>query len=229
MQGWALATTATLEELEAALRATLAANGFEIVSGKTRPAQWVALFAHRDEALACVYDVPSLTLARKLHAQLGRPARYLEMNYQDASVSATLTELPDGPSEDLDEYALEILNDWNEGEDRKFISEGYEPLVLALLEFPDLEPARTLRFASTASPRVAQLVRAIQDGATWERTEMSGRPAIRIRGADGARIAVLSPEEDAELMTRLAPTQPAAVKSSKPSPKPKPRARKPKR
>lgn len=206
MQGWA--------ELATALRATLTASGFHVVGDDDRRAQLVHLFAHGGEAVACVYDVASIVFARKLHEQLARPARYLEMNYQDASVSAMLTELPDGPSENLDELALEILDDWNEGEDRKLISEGYELLVLTLLEFPDPRPAKTLRFASTASPRVAQLVRSIESGATWERTELSGRPAIRVHGTDGARIAVLTPDEEAELMARLAPPT-----------KPKPRKR----
>lgn len=223
MEGWALWTAAGRDVVEGAFRDALDAHGFQLLApaaagrASTSRAQ---LFRHAAGTLLLLeYEIPNLALARDVTSRLGMPAHYLELRLEDRAVAGRITELPDGASEDVDDAAYEILNDWNEGEDRKFRSEAFPGLVEALFDLPEGRAPTVVTFASSTSPRVAALVRMIRNGGRWERTTIGTQPAIRVIGAEGSQISVLSPAEESELLAALgppahddAPIQPAPQK-----------------
>src|SRR5215831_2189887 len=197
MDGWALWCETTVDHLVNALHTLLPRHGYQVVLRD--PKHVLELFTHPGGTLIlAAAALPNRGLADTIHARVGGNARYLELRLEDASVSGTRTELASGATEDIDTEALELLHDWNEGETRKFRSEAYQPLVEALLALDSKDrPNRAIGYTTTVSPRVDALLRAIRAGATWERTTLGDRPAIRVKGPQGAQISVLTDDEEA--------------------------------
>lgn len=204
MDGWALWCAANVDTVATALHAVLVRHGFACPSPAPRDARRAQFFRHSGGTLLLLQgELPDPAIARAIAGRVGCESRYLELRLEDTSVSGTLTELPGGAMQDIDDLAREILHDWNEGE--KYRSESYQNLVEAVLdlEFVD-EPIKTVRFVPTASPRIAGLMRAVRGGARWEHMELGGQPAIRVTGPSGTQLSVLSPSEATELGAQLA-------------------------
>ena len=205
MDGWALAASCTPQELADLLRDAVTTRGLRVIKDYTKASVVAQVFRHDEGAHVIVHGVPNIAVARAITDALGADTSYLELRLEDTAVSATLTELPGGATEDLDEDAYEILTDWNDGEDRKFYSESYDDLVRALLDLDGCARKATAKlcFESTTSGRVANLVRQIQNGGRWERTTIGGQSAIRVSGPSGTQISVLTPAEEAELLAAI--------------------------
>jgi len=201
--GWALSTTTDRKTLEPLVESLFVARGHERVKGYDRGAITVELRSHAEGTLLLVDELSNRTMADVITAKLGSATLYLELRLEDTSVEGIRVELPTGATEDIDDEALELLNDWNEGEDRKFISEAFDGLVEALLDVGDTKKPVVLAFKSTGSPRVAGLVSTIREGGTWERTTIANQPAIRVKGPAGSQISVLTPAEEAEFLAAV--------------------------
>jgi hypothetical protein len=210
MLGWTLETRASAKALAAAMRTELEKRGFQVGKMAATDGTTARVFSSSGGSIVMVeYGRPDPSLARAIVAVVGGTARFLEVTLEDTKVSATLTHLPEGGTEDLDDTAFEILHDWNEGERRKFRSEAFAPLsecLLGLDGVTDGKPVAVITFRSTASSRVAMLLLAVANGATWERISMSGQSAIRVKGATGTQISVLKPDEEAEFLSAVGAT-----------------------
>lgn len=204
-EGWALATTADSKQLQILVEGELVAAGFEQLDKTASRALMVQLIPHPEGTLLLVHEPANVTLARTLTTKLATEANYLELRLEDTTVSGIRTKLPDGTPEDVDEEALSILNDWNEGEDRKFYSECFDDLVAALLDVEDTGEPVTLEYMrrGAGSPSVATLLRAIEAGGTWARALLDNKPAIKITNADGSQITALTPDEYTEFLVAM--------------------------
>lgn len=144
-------------------------------------------------------------IARDLSRTFSVEGRFAEVELDDASVAATAREVaPDGsfgPQEDLDELVTETCEEWFEG--KKYRSEALDDLVALCLGMDDGPPSGGIALAfhraripqSGASVRVDALIDAVKAGARWEKIEVNGRPAIKVRDPSGSRTSLLDDQE----------------------------------
>jgi hypothetical protein len=144
-------------------------------------------------------------IARELSRTFSVEGRFAEVELDDASVAATAHEVsPEGtlgPQEDLDELVTETCEEWFEG--KKYRSEALDDLVALCLGMDDGPPSGGISLAfnrarvpqSGASVRVDALIDAVKGGARWEKIEVNGRPAIKVRDPNGSRTSLLDDKE----------------------------------
>jgi hypothetical protein len=146
-------------------------------------------------------------IAAALSRSFSIGGRYVEVELQDREVTAIARDVSTdgtlGPSEDLDEEASETCEEWFEG--KKYRSEAADDLVAIFLGLDDGMPTggQEHAFVSSGRARVHALLEAVREGATWEKTTIEGRDALRVKDAAGTRISVLSADEIAQFESAL--------------------------
>lgn len=143
------------------------------------------------DALVEEYDEVHMVRIDVIPGRRGKAIDALEAIYRNGSLV----------ERDVSRDAEELAEDWLDGRRVDDILE--DELGHALLEaFP--EPHRTLDsedlyFELTVSKRVAPLVQALEEGATWQEVELYGQTAIKVTREGESQISVLKPEELEEL------------------------------
>jgi hypothetical protein len=144
-------------------------------------------------------------IARELSKVFSVDGRYAEVELDDRSVAASARDVGSdgslGPQEDLDELVTETCEEWFEG--KKYRSEALDDLVALCLGMDDGPPSGGVALAfnrsrvpqSGATVRVDALLEAVRGGARWEKIEVNGRPAIKVRDPSGSRTSVLDDSE----------------------------------
>ncbi len=161
-----------------------------------------------DDAGAVVHSTGTggLTIARSIARRVGHPGTFCELDLSAGKPRAqTMTIAASGePSDarDRDAEASELVAAL--ADDKPLALDATIPVLAALLGAAT-SPQEVARIALRRgrTSRTQALVEAVRAGASWERTELGGRVAIRVRGVDATRISFLEPEELADLEREL--------------------------
>ena len=145
-----------------------------------------------------------LTIARAIARRVGRDGTFCELDLGGGPPRAQAMSIgpggEPGGARDLDAEAREIVSAY--GDDKPLGLDAAHAVMSTLLGASPREVAR-LAFRRGRTSRTQALVEAVRAGASWERTELGGRVAIRVRGVDATRISFLEPEELADLEREL--------------------------
>jgi hypothetical protein len=198
---WGWAGSANRGDVAAQIVSLMKRRGFEVSESAKHASVTIQVAA----GVVVGSGIAGDEIARDLSRTFSVEGRYAEVELEDAAVAASAREVaPDGtlgPQEDLDELVTETCEEWFEG--KKYRSEALDDLVALCLGMEDGPPSGGIALAfsrarvpqSGASVRVDALIEAVKSGARWEKIEVNGRPAIKVRDPNGSRTSLLDEKE----------------------------------
>lgn len=198
---WGWSGSANRGDVAAQIVALMKRRGFEVSESAKNASVTIQVAA----GVVVGSGIAGDEIARDLSRTFSVEGRYAEVELDDSSVAASAREVtPDGtlgPQEDLDELVTETCEEWFEG--KKYRSEALDDLVALCLGMDDGPPSGGIALAfsrartpqSGASVRVDALIEAVKSGARWEKIEINGRPAIKVRDPSGSRTSILGEKE----------------------------------
>lgn len=198
---WGWAGSANRGDVAAQIVALMKRRGFEVSESAKHASVTIQVAA----GVVVGSGIAGDEIARDLSRMFSVEGRYAEVELDDSSVAASAREVaPDGtlgPQEDLDELVTETCEEWFEG--KKYRTEALDDLVALCLGMDDGPPSGGIALAfsgartpqSGASIRVDALIEAVRSGARWEKIEVNGRPAIKVRDPSGSRTSLLDDKE----------------------------------
>jgi hypothetical protein len=202
---WAWRGAIAVTEAATQLTAVLKERGYGPSVGKKSNLK-VSLYPDgKGGTLLMSWGANGLGLAQAMSRATELEGLYCEVALTEKDVKAVARVIAsDGTSKREDDHgaaAAKLCDEWYEG--KKYRPEAADDLAAIFVELedgcPDDDTSVDLAFDRTpGSARVQSLVDAVRAGAQWEKTEMGGRLAIRIKDGSGTRISVL---DDAELAT----------------------------
>lgn len=201
MLTWAWRAAVSTDDAKKHVLGVLKERGFG--PAKNKGSVHVSIYADGDGgALVLGWSAGGFATAEALSRALEVAGKFAEVELNDKTVTAmSRTIASDGTAgsvEQHDDEASELCEQWFEG--KKYRNEAADDLVAIFVGCDDGCPkgGTDLAFDRVGgNARVQSLVDAVRAGATWEKTTMSGRKAVRIKDASGLiRTTVL---DDAEL------------------------------
>lgn len=199
---WAWRGAIAVKDATTQLTAVLRERGYGPSAGK-KPNLKLTLYPDgKGGTLLLSWGAHGLGLAQAMSRATQLEGHYAEVALTDKEVKALARVIAeDGTSkreDDLGARATKLCDEWYEG--KKYRPEAADDLAAMFVEIddgcPDDETGVDLAFDRTpGSARVQSLVDAVRAGAQWEKTEIGGRLAIRLKDASGTRISVLDETE----------------------------------
>jgi hypothetical protein len=198
---WGWSGSANRGDVAAQIVALMKRRGFEVSESAKHASVTIQVAA----GVVVGSGIAGDEIARDLSRTFSVEGRYAEVELDDTAVAASAREVaPDGtlgPQEDLDELVTETCEEWFEG--KKYRSEALDDLVALCLGMEDGPPSGGIALAfsrarvpqSGATVRVDALIEAVKSGARWEKIEVNGRPAIKVRDPSGSRTSILDEKE----------------------------------
>lgn len=198
---WGWAGSANRGDVAAQIVALMKRRGFEVSESARNASVTIQVAA----GVVVGSGIAGDEIARDLSRAFSVEGRYAEVELDDSSVAASAREVSSegtlGPEEDLDELVTESCEEWFEG--KKYRTEALDDLVALCLGMDDGPPSGGIALAfhraripqSGASVRVDALIDAVKTGAQWEKIEVHGRPAIKVRDPKGTRTSILDEKE----------------------------------
>lgn len=201
MATWAWHGAIEVEQATVHLTAVLRDRGFAVAATGRGRLRLAVYSDGNNGTLVLSSAAGGLGIAQALSRATKLAASYAEIELTDRTVSAASRAITDvGTSDgkrDRNEEASELCTEWFEG--KKFRPEAALDLAAVFVDLEDGCPKRgriDLVFDRVGGGgRVQSLVDAVRAGATWEKTTIGGRPAVRIKDAAGTRISVVDDEE----------------------------------
>jgi hypothetical protein len=208
---WAWRGAIAVKDAATQLTAVLRERGYGPSVGKKSNLK-VSLYPDgKGGTLLVSWGANGLGLAQAMSRATQLEGLYAEVALTDKEVKALARVIADdGTSKREDDHgaaAGKLCDEWYQG--KKYRPEGADDLVAIFVDLPDGcpddETATDLAFDRTpGSARVQSLVDAVRAGAQWEKTEIGGRLAIRIKDNAGTRISVLDETELATFEREIA-------------------------
>lgn len=202
MATWAWHGAIDVQQTSAHLTAVLRDRGF-VVASTGRGRLRIAMYSDGNRGTLVLSSAAGgLGIAQALSRAAKLAATYAEIELTDRTVKAASRAITDVGTSDVvrdhDEEASELCSQWFEG--KKFRPEAALDLAAVFVDLEDGCPKKgrvDLVFdrSSGGGARVQSLVDAVRAGATWEKTTIGGRPAVRIKDASGTRISVVDEDE----------------------------------
>ncbi len=212
MLTWVWRAATATKQTSKHLIASLSDRGFEPVTGKTRAKVALHITLYPDGAggtLVTANGAGGLAIAQALSRAMKLDALYAEVDLKERDVTATLRAISSqgalGPAQDRNDAASELCSEWFEG--KKYRPERAVDLAAMFVDLGDGCPAEGNILMFDRVPgraRVQGLIDAVRAGATWEKTTIGDRAAIRIKDAGGTRISALDEAELAEFERGIA-------------------------
>jgi hypothetical protein len=200
MQTWAWRAVVSPDDVKARVLSVLADRGF--APAKAKGSVHVSIYSDGDKGtLVLGWSPGGFAIAEALCRAFNVAATYSEVELADKKIAATSRKFGKdgnaGAVKDHADEAEELCETWFEG--KKYRPECADDLVAIFVGVDDGCPKTGTDLAFDrvgGNARVQALVDAVRAGATWEKTTIGGRKAVRIKDAAGAiRTSVL---DDAE-------------------------------
>jgi hypothetical protein len=196
---WAWRAAVTVERAKKQLLAAMAQRGFVPTTGKAKA--HATIYPDGDGGvLVMSWTAGGAAIASTLSRALSASGLYAEIELADRNVSATTRAIAAngavGSETNRSDEASDLCEEWFEG--KKYRSEAADDLAAMFVDVGDGCPKEGVELAFDRTPgsgRVQSLVDAVTAGATWEKTTMSGKAAIRLKDSSGTRISVLDVAE----------------------------------
>jgi hypothetical protein len=188
-------TGATQDQLSKAIGALLSARGMKTCAEGSHVLH-VKTAKSGDRAVAWIPLAGDKNMAQALAQSIDGELVLLHVDGVTASRwSATTTEVK---HEEVD--ADEVLAEWSQDGPEHDEAEAEAELASQLAGITDPSDRKNLYFTHAVSPRVAEIVARVREGASLEWTTLQGRPAVRLVVADGSRIIKALNDADAETL-----------------------------
>lgn len=201
---WAWRAAVNVERAKKELLAAMAQRGFVTAKGNRAKTHAYVYPDGRGGTFVISWGVGGPAIAATMSRALAVAGFYAEVDLADASVTATSRSITAeghvGDDVDRTKEAGELCEQWFVG--KKYKSEAAYDLAAIFVEMDECPPAGKIELAFDRMPgmgRVQSLIDAVVGGASWQRIEMSGKPAVRLVDVSGStRISVL---DDGEMAT----------------------------